>query len=54
MTPAHRALLRDAAELLAVLASLCRHAPESLRAAHLAPRCEDVARRLTAELEGTC
>ncbi len=43
LTSADVALVRAAA-------SLAAHAPERMRAAHLAPRLEELARRISAEL----
>jgi hypothetical protein len=49
MTKLHRS---DIA-LLRAAASAAEHAPERMRAAHLAPRLERLARRLEAELADT-
>lgn len=43
-------LLRSDIETLRAAASLAAHAPEKMRAAHLAPRLEALARRLEAEV----
>ncbi len=36
--------------LIRAAASLAEHAPEKMRAAHMAPRLEELARRIAAEL----